>query len=150
MGEVAVLCGDELDEQAVRCYLDFLKQVTALAVRRLTGREDWEISVSLVGEKQIWQLNRVWRSVDRPTDVLSFPMLEAWGSDDNLLGDVVICLPVAQRQAAEYGHGVQRELAFLAVHGILHLLGRDHQTDSECEQMEREQEALLDSMGLGR
>ena len=95
------------------------------------------------------QLNRTWRNIDAPTDVLSFPMLEE-GFDDNLLGDVVICLPVAEKQAKEYGHGLSRELAFLAVHGILHLLGRDHENDIEREMMEREQEALLDSMGLRR
>lgn len=153
MGEVAILCGEEIDAQEAEGYLDFLRQVTDCAVRSITGREDWEITVSLVGEEQIYKLNRSWRSVDRPTDVLSFPMLEAWeepGEDANLLGDVVICLPVAKRQAAEYGHGIQRELAFLAVHGVLHLLGRDHENDLERELMEREQTALLDSMGLGR
>ena len=149
MGEVAVLCGEELNEEEVEGYLAFLKQVTAVALRRLIEREDWELTVSLVGEEQMRQLNRTWRNIDAPTDVLSFPMLEE-GLDDNLLGDVVICLPVAEKQAKEYGHGLSRELAFLAVHGILHLLGRDHENDIEREMMEREQEALLDSMGLRR
>mgnify|MGYP000859698210 FL=1 len=149
MGEVAVLCGEELNEEEVEGYLAFLKQVTAVALRRLIEREDWELTVSLVGEEQMRQLNRTWRNIDAPTDVLSFPMLEE-GFDDNLLGDVVICLPVADKQAKEYGHGLSRELAFLAVHGILHLLGRDHENDIEREMMEREQEALLDSMGLRR
>ena len=149
MGEVAVLCGEELNEEEVEGYLAFLKQVTAVALRRLIEREDWELTVSLVGEEQMRQLNRTWRNIDAPTDVLSFPMLEE-GFDDNLLGDVVICLPVAEKQAKEYGHGLSRELAFLAVHGILHLLGRDHENDIEREMMEREQEALLDSMGLSR
>ncbi|HOB21719.1 MAG: rRNA maturation RNase YbeY [Firmicutes bacterium] len=149
MGEVAVLCGEELNEEEVEGYLAFLKQVTAVALRRLIEREDWELTVSLVGEEQMRQLNRTWRNIDAPTDVLSFPMLEE-GFDDNLLGDVVICLPVAEKQAKEYGHGLSRELAFLAVHGILHLLGRDHENDIEREMMEREQEALLDSMGLRR
>lgn len=149
MGEVAVLCGEELNEEEVEGFLAFLKQVTAVALRRLIEREDWELTVSLVGEEQMRQLNRTWRNIDAPTDVLSFPMLEE-GFDDNLLGDVVICLPVAEKQAKEYGHGLSRELAFLAVHGILHLLGRDHENDIEREMMEREQEALLDSMGLRR
>ena len=149
MGEVAVLCGEELNEEEVEGYLAFLKQVTAVALRRLIEREDCELTVSLVGEEQMRQLNRTWRNIDAPTDVLSFPMLEE-GFDDNLLGDVVICLPVADKQAKEYGHGLSRELAFLAVHGILHLLGRDHENDIEREMMEREQEALLDSMGLRR
>lgn len=111
MGEVAVLCGEELNEEEVEGYLAFLKQVTAVALRRLIEREDWELTVSLVGEEQMRQLNRTWRNIDAPTDVLSFPMLEE-GFDDNLLGDVVICLPVAEKQAKEYGHGLSRELAF--------------------------------------
>ena len=150
MGEVAILCGPELDAEDVESYLSFIRQVMDWAVQQLTGREDWELSVSLVGEEQIRELNRVWRSVDKPTDVLSFPMLEAWQEGENLLGDIVICLPVARRQAKEYGHGLPRELAFLAVHGVLHLLGRDHENDIERELMEREQETLLLSMGLGR
>ncbi len=150
MGEVAILCGPELDAEDVESYLSFIRQVTDWAIQQLTGREDWELSVSLVGEEQIRELNRVWRSVDKPTDVLSFPMLEAWQEGENLLGDIVICLPVARRQAKEYGHGLPRELAFLAVHGVLHLLGRDHENDIERELMEREQETLLLSMGLGR
>ena len=92
------------------------------------GREGAEVGITLTDEETIHRLNREWRGVDAPTDVLSFPMaeeepglpMEPAGADDappELLGDVVICLPIALRQAAEYGHSSTREVLYLAVHG---------------------------------
>lgn len=150
MGEVAVLTGKELEQTEIESYLLFLRQVVTLALGQLVAGPNWEVSVSLVGDGEMQKLNRQWRGIDRTTDVLSFPMLEEWEEGPNLLGDIVISLPVATRQAQEYGHSLLRELAFLAVHGILHLLGRDHENDLERELMEREQNMLLCALGLGR
>ncbi len=114
--------------------------------------EDTEVSVLLVDNAAIRDLNRTYRGVDRATDVLSFAQRE--GEDalasDPLLGDVVISIERAQEQALEYGHSPAREVGFLAVHGTLHLLGFDHvEVDDERVMMEKT-EAILASAGLSR
>jgi len=111
-----------------------------------------EVSVALVDDEYIHDLNRRFRGQDRPTDVLSFPMGEEEpGAGDEpgvlLLGDVVISLPAAARQAAEYGHGLDREVARLAVHGTLHLLGYDHERDEDAGRMQEREDAVLAVLG---
>jgi homotetrameric cytidine deaminase/rRNA maturation RNase YbeY len=107
-----------------------------------------EVSVALVDDGYIHDLNRRFRGQDRPTDVLSFLMGEEEpGAGDEpgvlLLGDVVISLPAAVRQAAEYGHGLAWEVARLAVHGTLHLLGYDHERDEDARRMQEREDAAL-------
>ena len=121
------------------------------------GREEAEVGITLTDEETIHRLNREWRGVDAPTDVLSFALDEGEPmpptGDDNLpelLGDVVICLPIAFRQAAEYGHSRTREVLYLAVHGLLHLLGYDHQTPEEQRRMRQAEEEFLTAAGWGR
>ncbi|MDI3327708.1 MAG: rRNA maturation RNase YbeY [Alicyclobacillaceae bacterium] len=115
-----------------------------------------EVSVALVDDLRIRELNRLYRGIDRPTDVLSFAMREgedgpAFGEGGReLLGDIVISVETALRQAREYGHGLEREVAFLAVHGFLHLLGYDHRTPEEEAVMFARQEAVLAAAGLAR
>lgn len=116
-----------------------------------------EVSVTLVDNDAIWELNREYRHVDRPTDVLSFPLWEPdedWVIDEEEeyvpLGDIVISVPKAKEQALEYGHSFQRELGFLAVHGFLHLLGYDHETIEQEREMFQKQEEILNSLGLRR
>ena len=104
-----------------------------------------ELSVALVDDAHIQELNRTYRHLDEPTDVLSFPM-----NEEGLLGDVVINLERAEKQAADYGHSFQREVAFLLVHGILHLFGYDHETDEERGKMRDREEAILAGLGLVR
>mgnify|MGYP004523159371 CR=1 FL=1 len=111
------------------------------------------ISLILTGDEEIHKLNKEYRQVDRPTDVLSFPLYEAAepimrGSS---LGDLVISVDTMTRQAAEYGHSRQRELCFLFVHGLLHLLGYDHEISKaeENAQFDR-QEEVLQSLGINR
>jgi probable rRNA maturation factor len=95
--------------------------------------------------------------VDRPTDVLSFPLWEPdeeWVIDEEeervALGDIVISLPKAKEQAEAYGHSLNREVGFLAVHGFLHLLGYDHETKEEEKEMFAKQEEILSLVGLHR
>lgn len=131
----------------------FAKKVLIAAATK-TGRFG-EVSVSVVSDDEIHQLNRDYRGVDRPTDVLSFSMLEGdqvAGVEDEpvLLGDIVISGDTALRQAQEYGHTVTRELAFLLVHGYLHLIGFDHQTEEEEQKMFSIQEDVLQELGLPR
>ncbi|MFC8688346.1 rRNA maturation RNase YbeY [Brevibacillus porteri] len=122
-----------------------------------------EVVVTLVNNERIHELNRDYRGVDRPTDVLSFAMnepgegeMEIFIDEDeasefpNMLGDIIISVPKAQEQAEDYGHSFERELGFLTVHGFLHLLGYDHGTPEEEKEMFSRQEKVLEQIGLTR
>ena len=114
-----------------------------------------EISLSFVSMDEIHALNRDYRGVDSPTDVLSFPMVEAFGQlqeqydktgeapAELLLGDVVICLEKALQQAEEYGHSKEREIVYLFTHSVLHLLGYDHMDEEEKRRMRAREEAVM-------
>ncbi|HIS04412.1 MAG TPA: rRNA maturation RNase YbeY [Candidatus Fimenecus stercoravium] len=116
-----------------------------------------EISVTFVDDEQIKELNKKHRDIDKPTDVLSFPLGENGKYDVNpetgakILGDIVISMETAVRQAEEYGHPLQREVAFLTVHSMLHLLGYDHVNGGlEAVHMREKEEAVLTQLGLKR
>lgn len=111
-----------------------------------------EISITVTNDKSIHELNLEARGVDRPTDVLSFPVFDDdFGVGRAILGDVVISYETAVRQAKEYGHSLEREIAFLTVHSMLHLLGYDHETSSEDEkEMFARQEEILKIMKITR
>ena len=106
---------------------------------------DCEVSILLTDDAEIRVLNHQYRQIDGPTDVLAFAMREGIGGNMNpqLLGDLVISIPTAQRQSIACGHSLDIELAILSVHGTLHLLGYDHQTPEEAEVMFEKQETLL-------
>ena len=105
--------------------------------------EEVELSLVLTSDSFIQDLNVSWRGVDGPTDVLSFPQ-----DDEVVLGDLVLSLPTARRQAAERGHADRTELRILLVHGLLHLLGYDHeQGGEELEEMAAAERKLLDRLG---
>ena len=117
--------------------------------------DDCEVSVTLCDNQEIRELNQRFRNIDRATDVLSFPLFDDDGMDahveelDCMLGDVVLSLERAKEQAEEYGHSFEREIAFLTVHSILHLLGYDHETSEEDEtDMRRRQSEIMERMGL--
>lgn len=109
------------------------------------GEVDVELSVALVDDARMQELNRDWRDKDRPTDVLAFSQREGEPLGEiALLGDVVISIPTAERQAAERGHAVEHEVRELLVHGILHLLGYDHEiSPEEAERMFARQAEVL-------
>ena len=123
-----------------------------------------DICVIITDDENIHELNLEHRDVDRPTDVLSFPMmelspgqkievnpLELDESGAVMLGDIVISLDRAKAQAEEYGHSVEREISFLTVHGMLHLLGYDHELGEEEEKLHfSRQEEILEEMGIRR
>ncbi|AGT32831.1 rRNA maturation factor [Geobacillus genomosp. 3] len=120
--------------------------------------EGAEVSVSFVDNERIRVMNRDYRGKDAPTDVLSFALEEEGEGEVDIigadvppvLGDIVISIPKAKEQAAEYGHSFMRELGFLAVHGFLHLLGYDHETEEEERVMFAKQEEILTQFGLTR
>jgi probable rRNA maturation factor len=107
---------------------------------------DVELSIVLTGDDQIRILNRIYRKKNRPTDVLAFSQLEgqAMGSGA-LLGDVIVSVPTARRQAAERGWDVAAEVTMLLAHGLLHLLGWDHETPAKDRRMRRETQRLCDA-----
>ena len=116
-----------------------------------------EVSVRFVDNEQIRELNKEYRNIDRETDVLSFPLGEngVYDVDENngckMLGDIVISMERAQEQATLYGHPLQREVAFLTVHSMLHLLGYDHENGGlEAMRMREKEEAVLTQLGLPR
>ena len=118
--------------------------------------DDCEVSVTLCDNEEIRELNRKFRNIDRATDVLSFPLFDDDGMDahveelDCMLGDIVLSLEKALEQAVEYGHTFEREVAFLTVHSMLHLLGYDHETSEEDEMdMRRRQTEITERLGLG-
>lgn len=120
--------------------------------------KDAEVSVSFVTNKEIRSLNKAYRSKDTETDVLSFPLTNEDGTQEVnaetgfvLLGDVVISLETAVKQADMYGHSLEREIGFLTVHSMLHLLGYDHETSPLEERIMREkEEAVLEKLGISR
>ncbi|GAV22054.1 rRNA maturation RNase YbeY [Carboxydothermus pertinax] len=128
---------------------DILLQAIEKAVSFTLNEEGCEgvVSVALVDNNYIQSLNRDYRQKDTPTDVLSFPLAD---DEDDVLGDVVISLEKALEQAKEYGHSFLREVSFLTVHGVLHLLGHDHYTEEETRIMREKEEKILKALGLER
>lgn len=112
------------------------------------------VNIALVDDDYIHALNLQYRKVDRPTDVLSFAAREGEPlcnpSKRDYLGDIAISLPTAIRQAKEYGHSLERELAFLTVHGTLHLLGYDHMNPEDEKEMFALQNEIMEATGLTR
>lgn len=130
-----------------------LKVVTEVA--EVYGLEDdKELSLLLCDNKYIHELNKTYRGIDRPTDVLSFALNEGEEEDleeeSNLLGDIIISLERTAEQAEEYGHGMERELAYLTVHGCLHILGYDHMEEDDKQEMRTEEEFILGRLGYIR
>lgn len=137
---------------------ELIRKSVEMALNLEGVRSDLEVSVALVDNDYIRELNKTYRGKDAPTDVLSFPMLEPGEVDDvssegeveQLLGDIVISLEKAEEQAKSYGHSFEREVAFLVVHGVLHLLGYDHEIEEERKIMRQKEEEVLKALGLTR
>lgn len=113
-----------------------------------------EVSLTLVSLEEIRELNRDYRDVDRETDVLSFPQFEYIEDmpefGELCLGDVVICLDKVEEQAKEFGHSFERELIYLFVHSLLHLLGYDHMEEEEKKEMRQREEQVMTAIDLNR
>ena len=154
-----------LNEQDKFDITDKLKELITLAAKTVLDYmgfdRDAEISVMFTDNEGIRVLNAQHRGIDRATDVLSFPMLEYDDDgemfddpgdieDELCLGDIVISLERAAEQAEEYGHSFEREVGFLTVHSMLHLLGYDHMTEEEEKEMFGFQKEILTEMGLER
>lgn len=159
-------------EQEITEGLDFdYEQIAKDVICASLDNEDFpyevQVSLTLTGMEEIHEINRQFRQIDRPTDVLSFPMVDypAPGdfsrleenpmifdpeSGEAVLGDIVLNIPQVLLQAKEYGHSVLREYAFLIAHSMLHLMGYDHMESEEREQMEEHQRQIMDRLSITR
>lgn len=158
MNKVKVIISDEQKEIDVPRGIRLLirRCCTAVLQEEHFG-DDAEVSVCFVDNQRIHELNKAYRNVDRETDVLSFPLGENGVYDTNmntgakLLGDIVISVPKAMEQAKVYNHSLQREIGFLTVHSMLHLLGYDHENGGiEQVHMREKEEEVLTKIGLKR
>lgn len=145
--------------------IELLKRILQEAAA-MEGIQEGEVALTFVDNEQIHELNREYRGIDRPTDVLSFALNESVEEEldilyeiedeqeldemNDLLGDIIISTERAKEQAEEYGHSLEREIGFLFVHGFLHLLGYDHQDEPSERVMMDKQEAVLEKVGLSR
>lgn len=149
MNEVTIY--NETDLEFV--YQDIIEKVINKALE-IEGLKKASCSIIIVDNSYIHKLNKEYRGIDRVTDVISFA-LEDYKSmiipdEIRLLGDIYISIDKAKEQAEEYGHSLERELCFLSVHGLYHLLGYDHETEEEAEVMFKKQEEVLMEYGITR
>lgn len=117
-------------------------------------KTDLYLSITLSNEEYIHRINKETRNVDKPTDVLSFPMFEKdeipkekTGIPD-VLGDIIICIPIVKKQAIEYEHSFKRELAYMLVHGFYHLMGYDHIEEKDKKEMRKKEENILSKLKI--
>lgn len=147
---------------------EIAKQVMDAVVESENCPYECSINLLLVNDKAIHEINKEYRQIDRPTDVLSFPMLQGEDFTDYdrledcvedyfdpetgelLLGDIIVSLDKVVSQSEAYGHSAKREYAFLIAHSMLHLFGYDHMTPQEAESMEEKQKAILEGLGITR
>jgi probable rRNA maturation factor len=161
-----LIWNNDQEEMEISEKLITLLETLLQKAGELEGIDDGEIDLTFVDNDRIHELNRDFRGIDRPTDVLSFAMNESVEDEPeiiyeveegeeledipNSLGDIIISVTRAKEQALEYGHSLERELGFLFVHGFLHLLGYDHQDEASEAEMMSKQETVLSQVGLTR
>lgn len=141
--EIVNLLNEEIKE------LEDVKNVINIAIKN-QKLDDLEFNIIIVDNNYIHKLNRDYRNIDRPTDVITFALedYEDIKLEHRMLGDIYISLDKARSQAEEYGHSFKREICFLAVHGFLHLLGYDHMTKEDEEEMFSLQELILNEANI--
>lgn len=150
----------EIEENAE--YEDIINEVVDLAFKKeKLDNLNLYINIILTDPKNIQRMNKEYRNIDRPTDVLSFPMFEKNELDtmvsqnkksivQDVLGDIVISIEKVKEQAVQYGHGFKRELAYMVVHGFYHLMGYDHMNDTEKKIMREKEENILNLLEIKR
>ena len=126
---------------------DIEKSIRICLLQELND-DNYEISLSFVSEAEIRKLNRDYRDKDSVTDVLSFPLDDDFAIQTNLLGDIIICCKRAIEQAKEYNHSIKREIVYLVVHSMFHLLGYDHIDESDRIIMRNKEKSALKEIGI--
>ena len=139
---------------------EIIRKVVKKVLKEEGIKHDVDVYITLTNNEEIRKINKEYRNIDKPTDVLSFPMYEREDiktlrkpkEDDveEILGDIVISVSKVIAQSKEYGHSYERELAYLTTHGMLHLLGYDHMEDDEKEEMREHEEAVLSKLNISR
>jgi probable rRNA maturation factor len=138
----------QIDDAFTHISGEALTRAAEHALQHITGTSDGDLSLVLSDDAQLHELNRQFRQVDAPTDVLSFPDGEIDpDTDQPYLGDVIISVPRAEAQATAAGHALADELQLLSVHGVLHLLGYDHADEAEKAEMWEMQALILQELG---
>ena len=135
----------------IKGILKDYRNIAKVTQNKVGKKGTFEVSVTIVDIETIHDINKKYRNIDRPTDVISFAFLD---NDDLpvikgmpiLLGDIYICDEVCVNQANEYGHSIRRELAFLFTHGLLHLLGYDHMNETDEKEMFQLQDVILNEI----
>lgn len=135
---------DQQDEIKISQEMLSLLEKVIVTAAELEGYSGGEVSVAFVNNQQIKELNNKYRDKNEATDVLSFPI------DEEMLGDIIISTRRAADQAEEYGHSLKRELAYLTVHGMLHLFGYDHHSQEEKNEMRQKEERVLTQLEISR
>ena len=138
------------EEQWLKYEQDFFR-VMLLCEKTLDITKEYSVSLIFTDAKEIHEINRSYRNIDRPTDVISFAMMDSENDyempeGDNELGDIFISIDAVREQAESYEHSVQREVCFLFTHGLLHLLGYDHMNDEDEKVMFRIQDVIIDEI----
>lgn len=111
------------------------------------------ISIILTDEENIQKINKEYRNIDKATDVLSFPMfepeeIEEAKTREEVLGDIIVCIPIVKKQAVEYEHSIEREFAYMLVHGFYHVMGYDHMVEEDKIKMRAKEETVLNKLGI--
>ncbi|PYG88557.1 putative rRNA maturation factor [Ruminiclostridium sufflavum DSM 19573] len=159
-----IIIENEQDKVSIHDNINIIiKKVIDLCMKAEKLHKDYEVSVLIVDDEEIRLINKEHRNIDKSTDVLSFPMAEFLNGelisdagdydiefDVLMLGDIIISAETAKRQAMEYEHSFEREMAFLTAHSCFHLLGYDHMEEAEEKVMLVKQEAVLEEIGLTR
>ena len=150
-----------IEEQENAIYEEIIKKVVqkCFEVENLIDSQLY-ISITVTNPENIHKINKEYRNVDKPTDVLSFPMFEKEEIDkkikernfkhEDILGDIIISIEQVKKQAEEYGHGFEREFAYMIVHGFYHLMGYDHMVEDEKTIMRKKEENILNSLEITR
>lgn len=141
--DIDILMNEPGWESALPEVEELLTRAVNTALEHLGASKVYEISLVLTNDTEIQELNRAWRGKDKPTNVLSFPQ-----DEDALLGDIILALGVVEREAAEQSKTLTDHTAHLTVHGLLHLLGYDHEEDNEAEEMEALEIAICQKLGI--
>ena len=132
---------------SIDAYKRLFKEIGEVTTKTFSLPNDMSVSVTFVRSRTMHQMNLEYRGIDKPTDVLSFAMQEGKSyakEEEKDLGDIIINMDYAKRQAKEYDHYLKREVGFLFTHGLLHCLGYDHQTKKQEKEMIQKQKEILD------
>lgn len=137
------ITNEQKDIAVTQALRGLIRRAVNGALRYEGFEKDAEVSVTLTTAEGIRELNAEYREKDAVTDVLSFPIFDDTEDEVAVLGDIVLCLSRADEQAKEFGHSFEREVAFLTVHSVLHLLGYDHETGEEDEREMFDRQRLI-------